>query len=374
MLNSVNINKTVKSINDLNRKLVLKGKYKTLKIMEVCGTHTMAIARYGIEQLLPENISLISGPGCPVCVTPIKEIDIIIEMIRKHEITVFTFGDLMRVPGTYSSLYTERSRGKKIKICYSPSDALDYAESNPAIKVVFIAIGFETTAPLTAILVKRTHNKGIKNFFIFSVHKTVPNSLEALLSDKQINIGGFLLPGHVSAIIGSKPYSIIPKKYKLPCVIGGFEPLQILLSIYNILNQIKNGVPSVEIQYRSVVKPEGNPVAVKNIYDVFEPVDSGWRGLGTIPSSGLSLKGPYKKFDAKMKFPVGKIISREPPGCICGDVLKGIKKPVECKNFAKTCNPSSPLGACMVSSEGACAAFFKYYRNSYNYHTGKSKP
>ncbi|MBN1299014.1 MAG: hydrogenase formation protein HypD, partial [Actinobacteria bacterium] len=344
--------KLSEEIRYINDGLLKEGKYKTLKIMEVCGTHTMSIAKNGLRQLLPENIDLISGPGCPVCVTPISEIDRIIEIIKNYDVSVFTFGDLMRVPGTYSTLQIEKSKGAEIKVCYSPSDVIDYALDNNSKKIIFIAIGFETTVPLTAVLIKKAFAKSIDNFFIYSTHKTVPAALDALLNDRDINIGGFLLPGHVSAIIGSKYYKDIPLKHRIPCAIAGFEPENILMSIISILKQIKKCDFKVDIIYKSVVKPEGNPVAQKYIYEVFEPADSEWRGLGNIAGSGLVLKDHYRSFDAKSAFPVGNIISSEPEGCDCGNVLKGIKKPSECMYFAKACTPGNPIGACMVSSEG----------------------
>jgi len=331
-----------------------------INIMEVCGTHTMAISRYGLRQLIPENINLISGPGCPVCVTSASDIDLIIEISRQYDVSVFTFGDMFRVPGTESSLYNERSRGRDIKICYSPADVLNFAKNNPDKKVIFIAIGFETTIPLTSVIVKRAYKENIDNFFIYNIHKLVPEALELLLVDKEVKIDAFLCPGHVSAIIGSKPYLFIARDYHIPCVISGFEPLDILESIGMIAKQVKEGRSKVEIQYKRVVREEGNPTAVKSIYEVFEKSDSTWRGLGNIPESGLKLKEKFLKFDAKSNFPVKEINSSEPPGCECGNVLKGIKKPTECRLFSKICKPENPIGPCMISSEGSCAAYYKY--------------
>jgi len=333
-----------------------------INIMEVCGTHTMAISRYGLRQLIPENINLISGPGCPVCVTSVNDIDWIIEIARQYEVSIFTFGDMFRVPGTESSLYNEKSKGKYIKICYSPADALDFARNNPQKKVIFIAIGFETTIPLTSIIIKRTYTEKIKNFYIYNIHKLIPEALELLLMDKEIKIDAFLCPGHVSTIIGSTPYNFIARDYNVPCVISGFEPLDIIKSIVMITEQIRKGVSEVEIQYSQVVRQEGNSTAVKSIYEVFDKSDSLWRGLGNIPGSGLKLKEKYQLFDAKKHFPVKEINSREPAGCKCGDVLKGIKIPTECRLFSKICRPENPVGPCMVSSEGSCAAYYKYER------------
>ncbi|PIU29531.1 MAG: hydrogenase formation protein HypD [Candidatus Hydromicrobium americanum] len=331
-----------------------------INIMEVCGTHTMAISRYGLRQLIPENINLISGPGCPVCVTPISDIDWIIGIARQYDVSIFTFGDLFRVPGTESSLYNEKSKGKDINICYSPADALDFARNNPGKKVIFIAIGFETTIPLTSVIIKRAYQEKINNFYIYNTHKLVPEALELLLLDKEVEIDAFLCPGHVSAIIGSKPYNFIAEDYHIPCVISGFEPMDILESIATIIRQINKGISEVEIQYRRVVREEGNPAALKSIYEVFDKSDSVWRGLGNIPGSGLKLKKKFLKFDAKTYFTVKRFKSREPAGCECGDVLKGIKKPTECRLFSKICKPENPIGPCMVSSEGSCAAYYKY--------------
>ncbi|MBU4450234.1 MAG: hydrogenase formation protein HypD, partial [Actinobacteria bacterium] len=331
---------------------------KSINIMEVCGTHTMEIARNGLKQLLPPEINLISGPGCPVCVTPINEIDNIIEILKDYDVFIFSFGDMIKVPGSSSSLAYEKSIGKDVVICYSPLYALEFAENNPDKNVIFIAIGFETTAPLSSVIVKRASDKKLRNFFIYCTHKIIPPALEVLLKDKEVRIDGLLLPGHVSAIIGSKPYSFVAEDYKIPGVISGFDPVGILQAIKMILIQIAQKKPKIEIEYKSVVKEEGNTVAVKQIHEVFQIQDSMWRGLGSIPKSGLKLKPAFALFDAKLKFPTKKLNSMEPKGCECGNVLKGIKKPDECKFYAKLCTPDNPIGACMVSSEGTCAAYY----------------
>jgi len=338
---------------------------KSINIMEVCGTHTMSIARNGLKQLLPPEINLISGPGCPVCVTPTIEIDRVIEIIRNYNITVFSFGDMIRVPGSSSSLAYEKSSGKDVIICYSPLDSLSFASGNPDKNVVFIAIGFETTIPLSSVIIKRAREKKLKNFFIYCMHKIIPPALDALLKDKEIQIDGLLLPGHVSAIIGSKPYEFISRDYKIPGVISGFEPESILQAVKMILIQLQQNKPGIEIEYKSVVKEEGNIVAVNQIHEVFETEDSIWRGLGIIPKSGLKLKPDFSEFDAKLKFPIKTLRSREPKNCECGSILKGIKKPDDCRFFAKSCTPDNPIGACMVSSEGTCAAYYKFYRTKY---------
>jgi hydrogenase expression/formation protein HypD len=350
-----------KSIASGNASVSGSGIHK-INIMEVCGTHTMSIAKYGIAQLLPPEISLISGPGCPVCVTSASDIDTMIEMIKTHEVTAFTFGDMFRVPGTHSSLFMEKTAGKDIRVCYSPLDALNFAAGNPEKNVVFIAIGFETTVPMTSVIIKQANEKNLKNFSVFSTHKIVPPALKALLADKEVNINGFLLPGHVSVIIGSTPYLFIAEDYNIPGVIAGFDAYDVLISILMILKQIKNKKAAIEIEYERVVRSEGNPTAFKAIYEVFETQNCSWRGLGMIAQSGLKIKNTFAEFDAKILFPVKKISSKEPAGCKCGMVLKGILKPDECSLFGKSCRPDNPVGPCMVSSEGTCAAYFKYLK------------
>lgn len=357
----MNIKEICSEINSLVRDL----DKKSINIMEVCGTHTMEIARNGLKQLLPPEINLISGPGCPVCVTPINEIDNIIEILKDYDVSIFSFGDMIKVPGSSSSLAYEKSIGKDVVICYSPLYALEFAENNPDKNVIFIAIGFETTAPLSSVIVKRASDKKLRNFFIYCTHKIIPPALEVLLKDKEVRIDGLLLPGHVSAIIGSKPYSFIAEDYKIPGVISGFDPVGILQAIKMILIQLQQKKAKIEIEYKSVVKEEGNTVAVNQIHEVFQIQDSMWRGLGSIPKSGLKLKPDFSEFDAKLKFPIKKLNSREPKGCECGNVLKGIKKPDDCKLFAKSCTPDNPIGPCMVSSEGTCAAYYKFYRIKY---------
>lgn len=355
-----------KSIEKLISSLKSNKLVNKINIMEVCGTHTMAISRYGLRQLIPETINLISGPGCPVCVTPAVDVDQVLEIMKQYDVSLFTFGDMLRVPGTGSSLYLKKAEGRDINICYSPIDSLDYARKNPDRKVIFLAIGFETTVPLTAVIVKRAYLEKITNFYIFNTHKLIPEALELLANDKEIKINAFLCPGHVSAIIGSEPYGFLADKYGIPCVISGFEPEDILQSIAMIQEQIKKKTPEIEIQYNRVVRKEGNPSAVKLIYEIFDKSDSAWRGLGNIPGSGLKLKEKFSGFDARIRFPVKITRSVEPAGCECGNVLKGIKKPFECRLFSKTCRPESPVGPCMVSSEGSCAAYYKYERELRN--------
>jgi hydrogenase expression/formation protein HypD len=333
---------------------------KRFRIMEVCGTHTMSIAKFGLSQLLPSNISMISGPGCPVCVTSATDIDRIIEISEKYDVTIFTFGDMVRVPGSETSFAIQKSRGKKIKVCYSPLDALDYAKENPLEKVIFVAIGFETTAPLTATVIRKAYEENLKNFFVYSLHKIIPPAIDALLFDPDVGIDAMLLPGHVSVIIGLDPYRFIAGKYKIPAAIGGFEAESILRSIYLILNQVKNKIFRVEIEYSSAVKNEGNPKALEMMNEVFDNKDAYWRGIGIIKKSGLYLNNKYGLFDADIRFPVNVPVAEEPYGCECGNILKGIKRPYQCSRFRISCTPDNPIGPCMVSSEGACAAYYRY--------------
>lgn len=336
---------------------------KPVNIMEICGTHTMDICRYGLRKMLPQQIRLISGPGCPVCVTPIAEVDRAIEIAKLEDVIVTTFGDMMRVPGTRETLSAIKSKGKDVRVVYSPEESLEIAFRNPDKNVVFIGIGFETTSPAIALTIKEARKKQIKNFYVIPAFKTVIPPMEALLSDENLNLSGFIAPGHVSAIIGAKPYETITKKHKIPCVITGFEALDILTGILMIVNQIIKDQGKTEIQYKRIVKYDGNPTAEAIIKEVFIPVDSNWRGIGMIPKSGLGFSRAYEMFDAVKKFRPKTPYSKEPAGCRCGEVLKGMIKPDECRLFAKKCTPENPVGACMVSNEGTCAAWFKYERS-----------
>jgi len=333
---------------------------RPVNFMEVCGTHTVAIFRHGIRSLLPEGLKLLSGPGCPVCVTSIKDIDTAIAIARKKNAILTTFGDMMRVPGGKQSLMDVRAEGADIRIVYSPLDSLKIARENKEKKVVFFAAGFETTAPSTAATVSEAERMGIPNFYLYSVHKVVPPALEALLLGEDVRIDGFILPGHVSTIIGTSPYKFIPEKYSIPCAVTGFEAHDILSGIAMLLKQIIEGKISVEVEYKSVVKEEGNPKAVAFIQNFFEPSDSYWRGIGMIPGSGLRLRDKWKHRNAEAVFDLDVPDIAEPKGCMCGLVLRGIKMPSECPLFAKVCNPDKPVGACMVSSEGSCAAYYRY--------------
>jgi hydrogenase expression/formation protein HypD len=333
---------------------------KSITLMEVCGTHTMAIAKSGIRELLPENITLLSGPGCPVCVTSQGDIDAIIEMVQIKDIILVTFGDMIRVPGTNSSLQEERSKGADIRIAYSPLDALRIARKNPHKEVVFLGIGFETTAPAIAITVEQASAEQLRNFSVFSLHKVVPPALEHIFSDQEIRVDGLICPGHVSMIIGTGPYDILTEKYKKPCVVTGFETIDILEGIYMLIKQISQGEAKTETQYRRLVKREGNLIARQAIDQVFELVDAKWRGLGLIEQSGLALHHAYAEMDARLKFNIAEKAEIPIKGCACGEVLTGKIIPTACKLFGKACTPLNPVGPCMVSQEGSCAAYYRY--------------
>ncbi|HEX3011713.1 MAG TPA: hydrogenase formation protein HypD [Syntrophomonadaceae bacterium] len=333
---------------------------RPVSLMEVCGTHTMAIAKSGIRNLLPPGFNLLSGPGCPVCVTSQGDIDAVIELVRQPQITLVTFGDMLRVPGTNSSLQEERSCGSDIRIAYSPLDALEIARKNPGREVVFLGIGFETTAPAVGITVEQAFSENLTNFSVFSLHKVVPPALEAIFSDPDIKVDGLICPGHVSAVIGIEPYSILAEKYHKPCVITGFETIDILEGLVMLLRQLHTGRSAAEIQYRRVVRKEGNKAAQDTLKRVFYPADARWRGLGLIPASGLELQDKYQEFDARRRFAIPYIEDIPIKGCACGDVLTGKITPHDCILFGKACTPLRPVGPCMVSHEGACAAYYRY--------------
>jgi hydrogenase expression/formation protein HypD len=331
-----------------------------LRFMEVCGTHTVSIFRSGIRSLLPKEIELISGPGCPVCVTPVGEIDRAVSLARLPNVTLVTFGDLMRVPGTSSSLNQERAMGQDIRIITSPLDALEIAMREPKRRVIFFAVGFETTAGAIAAAVKEVKRKAITNLYILSSQRLIPPAIKALLSSQNVKIDGFILPGHVSVIIGKTPYSFIAHEFSLMGVITGFEALDILEGIHMLLRQKTEGRSEIEIQYTRAVKDEGNRLAQVVMEEVFEPFNARWRGLGMIPESGLMLREELREMDAAFAFDVPYEEKAEPPGCLCGEILQGIKKPPDCPLFDTRCTPEDPVGPCMVSSEGSCAAFHKY--------------
>lgn len=333
---------------------------RPVKLMEVCGTHTVAIFRHGIRDIIPKSISLLSGPGCPVCVTPIKDVDTAIAVSKLNGCILSTFGDMMRVPGSKQSLYHAQAEGANISIVYSPMDALKLARENREKNVIFFATGFETTSPSVAGTLLVAEKSGVDNFYIYSAHKIVPPALKALLDSPDLKIDGFILPGHVSTIIGSRPYEFIASKYKIASVITGFEAHDVLQSILMLLEQIASGRADVEIQYTRVVKKEGNQKAVSLINDYFEPCDANWRGIGVIPNSGLKLRENFRIRDITQTIDLEITDSEEPKGCQCGQVLRGVKIPTDCRLFGKACTPEHPVGACMVSTEGSCAAYYKY--------------
>ncbi len=335
----------------------------TFKFMEVCGTHTMSIARYGINSILPENIQLVSGPGCPVCVTPVKYVEEALALARMEDVIITSFGDMLKVPGAEDSLYILRSQGHGIRIVYSPADSIKIAEENPDKKIVFLAVGFETTTPTIAGTLAIAEKKEIENFFILAGNKVMPPAMSALAASGDLKLDGFICPPHVSAITGTGIYEFLAEDYSKACVVAGFEPTDILQSVLMLIEQVKNSEAKVENQYSRVVTREGNLKAQSTINEFFTPVDSAWRGIGVIPQSGLTLKKEYAHRDAQIEFglDVGEV--PENPNCICGDVLTGRKIPTDCKLFARACTPAKPQGACMVSSEGSCAAFYKYRIN-----------
>jgi len=331
-----------------------------VQFMEVCGTHTVAIFRYGIRDVIPPSIRLLSGPGCPVCVTPNRAIDEFIAVSRKPGVVAAVFGDMMRVPGTESSLELEQARGADVRIVYSSLDALALARDNPGKDVVFFAVGFETTAPTIAATLASAAESGVGNFYVLPANKLIPPAMAAVLDTEGLALDGLICPGHVSAIIGSRVYEFIPEKYRIGAVVTGFQSTDILQCIYMLLRQLVDGVPRVETQYSRLVAPEGNVAALEVMNRVFEPCDSEWRGLGVIPSSGLKLRPRFAEFDVLRKFELALPESREPEGCMCGEVLRGKKEPLDCPLFGRVCTPVSPVGACMVTTEGTCQAHYRY--------------
>jgi hydrogenase expression/formation protein HypD len=333
---------------------------KPAALMEVCGTHTMAIARTGIRDLLPPHITLLSGPGCPVCVTSQGDIDTVISLVLNHNITLLTFGDMMRVPGSECSLQEARSQGADVRVVYSPLDALQMAQNNPGREMVFLGIGFETTAPAVAHTIIEAQKLKVTNFSVLSLHKLVPPALETLFADKEIKVDGLICPGHVSMIIGLKPYQQLAAKFHQPCVVTGFEAVDILESICMLLQQIGKGQARIENQYKRVVRPQGNPIALKLLEQVFEPVEARWRGLGAIPGSGLAVRDRYANYDAVRRYGLIATEDRSVKGCSCGSILTGKISPPQCALFGRACTPLNPVGPCMVSQEGACAAYYRY--------------
>jgi len=339
---------------------LVKDAPRTLTFMEVCGTHTMAIYQHGIRSLLPEKIRLISGPGCPVCVTPVDFVDHAVALSRRPQTIVATFGDMIRVPGSSSSLQAEKARGADIRIVYSPLDAVALAQKHPQQEVVFLSVGFETTTPAIAGSILEAQRQGVSNFSALTANKTIPGPMAALTSDPELGIDGYLCPAHVSTVIGADGYRPLAEQHGVPCVITGFEPLDVLQGVQMLARQALAGEARVENQYSRFVRPEGNSKARQILSSVFEPCDADWRGIGVIPGSGLKIRDEFAAFDAARKLEVEVEPPREPAGCRCGDILKGKIGPKDCPLFRTACTPENPVGACMVSSEGTCAAEYKY--------------
>jgi len=334
---------------------------RPLQIMEVCGGHTHSIFRYGVEGMLPKEIELVHGPGCPVCVLPMGRVDDCVSIAEQPRVIFTTFGDAMRVPGSNKSLLQAKADGADVRMVYSPMDALAIARANPEREVVFFGLGFETTMPSTALTILQAEAEGTRNFSVFCNHITIVPTMKAILDSPDLQLDGFLGPGHVSMVIGAAPYEFIARDYKKPMVVAGFEPLDILQSIWMVLKQIKEGRAEVENQYARIVPYDGNAAAlaaVGRVYELREFFE--WRGLGSIDHSGVRLREAYAHFDAERKFAVPNVKVADPSACQCGEVLKGVIKPWQCKVFGTACTPEQPLGALMVSSEGACAAYFQY--------------
>ncbi len=341
----------IKKINGLTK--------SDIYLMEVCGTHTVSIFRSGIKEMLPENIHLISGPGCPVCVTPVSDIDHIIALSREDDTIIATFGDMINVPGSSSSLKQEKAQGADVRVVYSPFQSLELARELPDKKIILIGVGFETTIPLLASVALSAIERSLNNFYLLSLGKVMPPIMKALLQSGESKIDGFICPGHVSVIIGSKPYKFIPAEYNIPCVIAGFEPVDILAAIYRLIELKITKNPIVDNQYTRAVEEEGNPLAIKKMGEVFTKIDSNWRGIGNVSNSGVDLRLKYSAMNAR-NIRVQPEKTMENPQCRCGEVLRGLITPLQCPLFKRICTPENPIGACMVSSEGTCAAYYKY--------------
>jgi hydrogenase expression/formation protein HypD len=333
------------------------------QIMEVCGGHTHTIYKYGVDDLLPGNVELVHGPGCPVCVIPMGRVDDAIAVARRPEVIFTCFGDMMRIPGGDGTLLDAKAEGADVRMVYSPLDALRLAREHPEREVVFFAVGFETTAPSTALTLMRARAEAIDNFFVYCNHVTIVPPLRALLESPDLRLDGFIGPGHVSTVVGARPFEFLPAVYGKPVVISGFEPLDLLQSVYMVLRQLAAGRCEVENQYKRVVPYDGNPQALAVLAEVFElRPHFEWRGLGFISQSGLKLAVAYADFDAELRYEVPGVRVADPKACQCGEVLKGVIRPWECKVFGTACTPERPIGTCMVSSEGACAAYYNYGR------------
>jgi len=352
-------------MSDIKKEAAILSQYsiqKPVAIMEVCGTHTTEFFRTGVKDIFPQNLRLIDGPGCPVCVTSNDYLDTAIAIGWQYNCVITTFGDMMKVPSSYSSLAKEKSKGLQVEVVYSPMDAVDLAAKNPDKQFVFLSIGFETTAPTEAVCVLEANKKNLKNFFILPGNKLTVPAVKVLLDSGEVNIDGFILPGHVSAIIGKKAWDFIATDYGKPAVVAGFEDHDLIRGTIALLNLITKNTPQVLNEYTRVVRPEGNPKALEIMYSVFQKGDAHWRGIGVIPESGLDLKPEYADFDATKQFKADVPPPKEHPGCRCGELLRGVIIPTDCPLFGKACNPEHAVGPCMVSSEGPCSAYYKYGR------------
>ena len=337
------------------------------RFMEVCGTHTVSIFRAGLRQVLPEAVELVSGPGCPVCVTPDHYMDKAIAYARREDVILVTFGDMLKVPGSSSSLWEEQAAGADIRIVYSPLDSLQVARENPGRKVVFLAVGFETTAPTAAATVLEAGRQGIGNLYMLSAQKLVPPALRMLMSDPEVHVDGFILPGHVAVVTGTEVFRFVAEEYHLPGVVAGFGPLEILRALCRLCRQVTAGDVRIENEYGSVVRTEGNPHSREILDRVYEPVDAEWRGIGIIPLSGLHMRKEQERFDIEAVLPIAVPPGERKSACRCGEVLRGIVTPHECPLFGKACLPTHAVGPCMVSVEGVCAAWYKYGQGKFRF-------
>jgi len=333
---------------------------RNVTIMEFCGTHTHSIFRFGIRELLPSNVRMLSGPGCPVCVTDNRDIDYSLTLAEMPNTIITTFGDMVRVPGSYKSLQDIKAEGRDVRVVYSCISALEIAEENPDKNVIFLGVGFETTAPTVAGAIIEARKRGIDNFFVYSMHKLTPPAMRSILELGEVKLDGILGPGHVSTVIGSDAWSFLPEEYKIPIAIAGFDIIDILLGIKALLEMIRENRPKVVNTYLRSVKLNGNKLAQDTIYEVFEVIDSYWRGLGKLPNSGLRIRKEYRDFDASVRFPIEVKEIKEDKLCRCGEVIRGVISPLECPLFDSVCNPGNPVGPCMVSSEGTCSAYYLY--------------
>jgi len=344
---------------------------KNWVIMEICGGQTHAFLHHGLDDMLPSQIELVHGPGCPVCVTPLEQIDRAIAIASHPDVIFASYGDMLRVPGSTKDLFAVRAQGGNVRVVYSPLEAVQIAEANPEKQVVFFAIGFETTAPANAMAVLQAKNKNIKNFSVLVSHVRVPPAMEVILGSKTNRVQAFLAAGHVCAVMGFHEYPPIAEKYRVPIVVTGFEPIDLLNGLLAAVRQLESGRALAENQYQRAVKFEGNESAQRTIRSVFQSVDRKWRGIGVIPQSGWGLCPDFAEFDAEKRFDVENISTQESALCIAGEILQGLKKPPQCAAFGKGCTPQTPLGAPMVSAEGACAAYYRYHREDVNTQTGK---